>query len=150
MSDFREFVNDTKHAYGELTVNLRGSRDPTPMVLFQSGDDVQMIAVEAAFFEDADRTVELVERFIVPLVREREPQRVAWAFAAERIEQIVQPSPGPELRSEVVAAVVMDRELHETWIAPLTRAPMTVGEWEVLPPNEQAGRLITPIQEALR
>lgn len=157
MSTFREFANDTKHAYRELVLNLRGSRDPSPIALFQSGDDAPgMHGLDAAFFENDERRRELIDRFIVPMIHELQPDRVAWAFAGWHYEPIVRGSVTAEqyerdsMREEVITAVVIDREVHETWIAPLVRAPMTVGEWECLPPNEQAGRLVTPIQEALR
>jgi hypothetical protein len=123
------------------------------------GGGVDLIAVEDAFFdpEHPERRAELIEKFIVPLIREREVSMVGWSFGARHTRHSVALDGGGVPRAagseevDVLAVVVIDRERVETWLAP--RADLAAGAlaaWEPLPPNAQEGALITPIQEALR
>jgi hypothetical protein len=160
VTSYREFTDHTKAAVTELVRGYHSQRPPTPMVhMVVEGGNIDLIAVEDAFFdpEHPERRAELIERFIVPLVRERGVSMVGWSFAARHTRHSVAldhagvPRAAGNEEVDVLAVVVIDRERVETWLAP--RADLAAGAldaWESLPPNEQQGRLITPIQEALR
>jgi hypothetical protein len=143
---YREFVDHTKAASAQLVRGLRGGRLPSAVLTLNAGGTVDLIGVESAFFdpEHPERRVELIDRFVVPLIHEREATMVAWSFAGQH-------DVAAGDTREVLTVVAMDREVHETWLAPLAElAAGTLVPWEPLPPNQQAGRLITPVQEALR
>jgi hypothetical protein len=144
---YREFVDRTKAASTQLVRGLRGGRLPSAVLtLSVGGEDVDLIGVESDFFdpEHPERRVQLIERFVVPLIHEREATMVAWSFAAQH-------DVAAGDTREVLTVVAMDREVHETWLAPLAELTAgTLAAWDQLPPNQQAGRLITPVQEALR
>lgn len=165
---FREFADQVKHSYLEL-VRHTHDRDPTPMVIFDTPGGVRMQGVDAAFFENEERRVELVERFVVPAIGEHGATKAAWAFAGavtccaeamrsegrEHNPACLVAGWGPVVREGIVATVI-DPEVHEVWFAETARRDdyeagvWQVGEWEAWTTNEQAGLLLTPIQEALR
>jgi hypothetical protein len=83
----------------------------------------------------------------VPLIHERDVRAVAVSFAGTR-QRIG--SEGVQL-DEVIVVVAMDREVQEAWVAERTDIEAgTLDAWALLPPNEQVGALVTPLQEALR
>jgi hypothetical protein len=134
---FRDFVEETKDAVRELAGGTRGDRDITPMVHLETEDTGrELIAVDAQFFIKPGGAEELIEGFVIPLIQERMATKIAWTFTAV----------ADDLR--IVVAVVIDRERHETWLAPLF--PEGVGEWLGIGPNSTYGLLVGPIQEALR
>jgi hypothetical protein len=145
VTTYDEFAEHTKAAVANQARGLRG-RDPTPMVHFVAGDEVSLIA---AFFDSdhPERRRELVDGFVLPLIRERGASAVAFSFAGTRVTTYR----GHEDRLDVMTVVTMDREVQQAWVAAL--ADLAVGAlapWELLPPNQQVGQLVTPIQEALR
>jgi hypothetical protein len=85
VTTYDEFAEHTKAAVANQARGLRG-RDPTPMVHFVAGDEVSLIAVEAAFFDSdhPERRRELVDGFVLPLIRERGASAVAFSFAGTR------------------------------------------------------------------
>jgi|tagenome__1003787_1003787.scaffolds.fasta_scaffold19666626_2 hypothetical protein len=90
--------------------------------------------------DTAEERRALVETAVVPLVREIAPEVVGWTFEGV-------------LDGDAIAVVlVIDRERSETWYAPLARVlgQTLIGDWIPWAPNEQAGTLLTPIQEAMR
>lgn len=147
---FRDFVEQIKDAAEVIAGNIRGGRDLTPMLHFDSGHQpggVASIALEPAFFASAESRAKLVEHIAVPLIEARQPQQVAWTFTGTIGEL------ESDASEEVLAAVVVDRERHEAWHAQMLRrddAPPAIGGWRQLPANQQAGFLVTPIQNALR
>lgn len=147
VESFREFVDHTKAAIVQIVRGLHGARHPAPVLSMVTDGNVNLTGVDAAFFDPAhlERRGELIDRFVVPLIRERESSMVAWSFVAQ--QDRIEPLPS----REVVTVVAIDREVHETWVAPLHELLAgTLAPWEQLPPNQQAGRLIDPVQEALR
>lgn len=144
VAGYREFVDHSKAAAVQLVRGLRGTRPPTPMLTMVADGNVNITGIDPAFFDrdHPERGVELVERFVVPLIREREASMVGWTFAGHG---------GRRDGADLLTVVAIDREVHETWIATLEDvAAGTLAPWELLPPNQQAGRLIQPVQEALR
>lgn len=144
VGSYREFVDHSKAAAAQLVRGLRGTRPPTPILSMVTQGNVTLTGIDPAFFapDHSERRVELIDRFVVPLVREREASMIGWTFAGLG---------GRRDGADLLTVVTMDREVHETWIAPLVElAAGTLAPWELLPPNQQAGRLITPVQEALR
>jgi hypothetical protein len=134
---FRDFVEETKDAVRELAGGTRGDRDITPMVHLETEETGrELVAVDPLFFTEPGGTEDLIEGFVIPLIQERMAIKVAWTFTTT----------ADGLR--MVVAVAVDRERHETWLAPLF--PEGVGEWLGIGPNSTYGLLVGPIQEALR
>lgn len=146
---FREFVTETLDAVRMLAGGVQGGRDITPMVHLETPDGRrELVAVDPLFFTEDDGVGELVDRFVVPLVREREATKVAWTFTATWGAQ--QLSPTLKVGSiRIVTAVIIDREVHETWLAPIFDGPR-VGDWLNLGANSTDGLMVGPVQEALR
>jgi hypothetical protein len=144
---FREFADQVKHAYGEL-VRKTHDRDPTPMVILDTPGGVRMIGVDAEFFTSNGTRAELLDRFIVPAIGEHGATKAAWVF----VGTLTHRDAGAVVGSlEVAVATVIDAEVHEVWFASVTRGSnLDLGAWNEWPPNAQQGRLLTPIQEALR
>lgn len=140
---FRDFTEETKEAVVALVAGMRGDRDITPMVHLHSEDGGrEIIGVEAQFFAEPGGVEQLVERFIVPLVQERMATQVAWTFTGAFQDGYADP---PRL----VVAVVMDREVHEAWVATL-HPDAGVGDWLNLGSNSTYGLMVGPVQEVLR
>lgn len=141
---YREFVDEMKGAARAALEGVQGERLPTPMLHVVTDDGIGIAAIDTAFFDTPgrDRRVRmLIERFVIPMVERNDGKMVGWTFAGGT------PEGGPDL----MTAIAIDREVHEVWIAPLAgTTPNTIGTWVQLSPNKQVGRLITPIQEALR
>jgi hypothetical protein len=136
---FRDFVEETKDAVRELAGGTRGDRDITPMVHLETEETGrELVAVDPLFFTEESGVENLVEGFLIPLIQERMAIKVAWTFTSATTTD--------NLRMAV--AVVIDRERHETWLAPLF--PEGIGEWLGIGPNSTYGLLVGPIQEALR
>jgi hypothetical protein len=134
---FRDFVEETKDAVRALAGGTRGDRDITPMVHLETeASGRELVAVDAQFFAEPGGTEVLIEALVIPLIQERMATKVAWTFTTA----------ADDLR--MVVAVIVDRERHETWLAPLF--PEGVGDWLGIGPNSTYGLLVGPIQEALR
>jgi hypothetical protein len=150
---FRDFVEQTKDAVHTIAGELAGGRPLTPMLHFESPDSgVQIQAVDHRFFQSLDDRRDLVAGFVVPLVRERGTDKIAWTFTGDALTAYVDRE---DDRYEVVVATFVDAEHDETWVARLHRPPAGlpyVGEWRAWAADvdQEGPLLITPIQEAMR
>lgn len=137
--DFVELLKDMLEHLHPL------GRPVTPMFHADVGDRLTTMLVDPTHFEESwpgadDR---LIDGFIVPFVREHLPSMVGWTFTAHRWTRAI----GAD-EYDLAMIVVIDRERHETWHAPVLSHRL--GGWISWPPNMQQGRLITTIQETLR
>lgn len=147
---FREFTQETLDAVRMVAGQL-GDRDVTPMVHFETQDGRrELVGVDPLFFTEDGGVTKLIDTFVVPLIREREIQKVAWTFTSAAGPNMYAGGghdvAGPAI-VRVVVALVMDGEVHETWIAPLLPQ---VGDWLSLGANTTDGLMVSPVQEALR
>lgn len=155
---FPEFRDHMKDLSEMLVGGLHGEHegeDFMPMLLVHGPDGMQVHAVSAALFATPASTMDLIRGFVLPLVRDYRATQVGWSLmawsapVATAVDLEIPPGQHPD-RSEIVAAVAIDREVHEVWQAEVYREPARLSEWRRKEPNESAGRLVTPVQEALR
>lgn len=138
---FRQFTEDLQGM--TRTVLVRNSSKhggaPIPPFLHMSrGGHTE--SQHVGLPDSAEDRRALVETAVAPLVRELAPELVGWTF--EGIMDGV----------DIAVVLAIDRERTETWYAPLARVmgQTLMGDWLPWAPNEQAGTLLTPIQEAMR
>lgn len=137
MSRYREMVDDCKELV-TMQVARAGARALVPMVHidrhggrrgFYAGDEPAALATTVA--------------------QEFNPEVVALTFEGARGRA------DGFFEHDVAAVVVIDRERIEVWEARLVRHPdhapgASLGAWRPWPLDAAAGKLTTPIQEALR
>lgn len=144
IATFRDFVEHVKDVAESLTLRMQpASRDLSPM-LFVNAAHLSAVAIDATSWNRQAGRALLVQDFIIPYVREQGAHMVALMTAGVELSTTQS--------SDVTAISAMDREVHEVWMAPINRAhgyAFLVG-WRAWPANQATGRLLTPIQEALR
>lgn len=143
MSDFATFVEDCKGLVETLVRGMSGGRDLPAMLHFRGRGHTEGVHVDQAWFAtDAPA----IENLVVPFIATLRPESVAWTFTGQRGRL------DGFWDHHVACVVVVDRERAEVWEARLVRHDQhaSLGAWRPWPVDESAGRLITPIQEALR
>lgn len=142
---FREFTDNVKGAATMQVSLIEGERDIAPLLYLCDGEHVEGVHADAAWFAAEDRTL-LVQSLVLPYVEIMRPRFVAWTFTGRRGNE------DGEWEHETAVAICIEREVHETWLARLVRHDNTasLGAWRSWPANQQEGRMLTPIQEALR
>lgn len=149
---FREFTDGTLKAVEHMLATVQpptGEIVPTLHVDGRQG--LHILALAGAWFESDETRGRMIDT-LLPTIRSLDAERVAWSFAATIHDD---PPYGPT--DTAIVVVTIDRERHETWRG--LRGPyqwtrfdklLTPIDWQQLPPNEQGGLLLTPIQQALR
>lgn len=144
MASFRAFVGDCQGLVAQLVGTIEGEQVFTPMAHFRRGEHTDGIAVDPRWF-DGDMLT-FVRGVALPFIEVFRPESVAWTFCGRRgrLEGFFE--------HEVAGVVVIDRERAEAWEARLVRHDdrASLGAWRQWPVDQVTGRLITPIQEALR
>jgi hypothetical protein len=140
--------------YRDFTLRLHGiCRDvlarnshgrTLPAYLHVAHQDGRVESMHVGLGGTREERAELVRTAVAPYVASLVPAIVGWTFEGERDGQ------------PLAVTVTVDRERAETWFAYLYRPPEAdetlIGQFRVwpVPPEDQAGTLITPIQEAMR
>lgn len=146
MTDFRIFADDCKGLVEHLVRLISGDRDIVPMVHYRDASGhVDGMPIDAAWFADGAQDV-LVNNLVVPFVQILRPESVAWTFTGRRGWT------DGFFEHDVAATCVVDRERAEIWEARLVRhdGRASLGAWRPWPVDEAGGRLLSPIQRALR
>lgn len=146
LESYRDFVEALKGLAEHLTDLITGDKAFVPMVHYLADGGVPMSSpVEKGWFED-EHTMELIENLVIPTALGVSASAVAWSFCGGIEDRAIEPA------HEAAVLVVIDRERHEVHEARLVRHDnrASLGAWRPWPANQQAGRLVTPIQEALR
>lgn len=147
MSDFAVFVADCKGLVEHLVRLITDAEDIVPMVHYRDATGhVDGQPIDAAWFTDSGARDLLVQSLVVPFVEILRPESVAWTFTGRRGW-----SDG-FFEHEVAATCVIDAERAEVWEARLVRhdGAASLGAWRQWPVDEAGGRLLSPIQLALR
>lgn len=150
---FRDFVEQVKDATETSAAGLHGGRDLTPMLHAKTPEGIVIAVIDHLAFASRAAQVEMVHGFVVPLVRERQVDALAWTFTGDMtdVEGL-----GEDRLLDVVHVLVgvfIDRERSELWHARLRQndSRAIVDDWRPWPPNGTDGPLlIQPIQEAMR
>lgn len=142
---FTEFVEHMKGATTAQVRSIVGENDIVPLIYLSRGGEVDAIHFHPGWLAPEARS-ELIENLVLPFVEVYRPEFVAWTFTGRR------GAADGEWDHETAVALCIERERHETWLSRLVRHDNTasLGAWRSWPANDQEGRMLTPIQEALR
>lgn len=133
---FREFTTGTREAVEHMLKTVMPPAIIPTLHVDAAGSGPHILVLAPEWFVDDASRGRMIDA-LLPTIRGLRAERVAWSFQSTDDDLIV---------------LSIDRERHETWRAPLL-TPDTrplIGAWVLLPPNQQAGLLVTPIQKALR
>jgi hypothetical protein len=139
MSTFTPWLGHLQTITRDVIVkNSRGR--PLPPFLHFHHPDGRDESMHVGLPADREERAAMLRTGVAELVRIAGPELVGWTFE------------GVQGDDAVAVVVAIDRERAETWTAPLARAggQTLIGVFSPWPANEQAGSLITPIQEVLR
>lgn len=148
---WRDFVEGMKDMGESMVAGLRDDRPLTPFFLYANETEAALggMAIPPAHFQDDERLESLVRAFVIPLVLEAQATRVAWLLNAD----VRYLRTGGRIDApECVVLAVFDREVEETWAAPIYRYgdATAIGVWQAWPASQTSSRLIEPVQQAIR
>lgn len=148
---WRDFVEQMKDVGEALVARLRDDRKLSRFCLYMAEADEKpnAVGIPDEHFATDVQIGRLIEMFITPLIVSHGATRVCWLL---NTDVLYMRGGGEVTVPECIVLSCFDREVEETWAAPIYRYgdATAIGLWQSWPRNGTSTELVSPIQQAIR